>query len=83
MGASEFIVPPEILIYAGKRDPSDPDDPAVDICLLFEMVTLALPGITGFLLAFSMIPHGSSVIHEARREAGAYRVDCRWLRPQA
>jgi len=49
VGASEFLVLPEILIYAGKCDPSDPDDPAADIYPLFQLVTLVLPGITGFL----------------------------------
>jgi hypothetical protein len=51
-----FLTAHTILIHAAKCDPSDPDDPAADIYLLFQLITLALPGIAGFLRAFSMIP---------------------------
>lgn len=71
----KFLLSPESLIYAAKCDPSDPDDPAADICPLFQIVTVPLRGITCFLTPFSMIPQGNSVIpRRGPSSAGAYGV---------
>jgi hypothetical protein len=50
------------VIYAAKCDPSDPDDPASEILPLFQLVMLALPGITGVSAGGFDAPGGSSVI---------------------
>jgi hypothetical protein len=50
------------VIYAAKCYPSDPDDPASEILPLFQLVMLALPGITGVSAGGFDAPGGSSVI---------------------